>query len=199
MPWWDKALKSVSDGTQKATFEAEKLVRVHREESALNDIQRGIQTKLTELGQIALQLHRAGAAVDPAMAGLFQEITALEDQAQQQATRLEEAKASQWQPPVQDAEHEAAGQPAPSAAPAAPAAVQPAPGSAPAAPVAPAVEHVEPPLPRVAPPMPPESGIVDATEADVISKAASTVECPNCHTSVPPTSTFCPECGTRMK
>jgi membrane protease subunit (stomatin/prohibitin family) len=37
-----------------------------------------------------------------------------------------------------------------------------------------------------------------AAVADVPTVAA-TIECPNCHTEVKSTVTFCPECGNRLK
>lgn len=163
MAWLDKAMKSVQTTAGKTAFEADKLVRVKREEGVLSDAQKRVQAKLTELGQAALALYRSGALSDPSVTALADEIADLETQVQQQREKVEAIHTEQYQP---------AGQPAAAAAPEAAAPVV-GPAPEPAAPVA-----------AAAPSEPPASGMI---------------ECPNCHTEVKSTVTFCPECGSRLK
>ncbi len=172
MPWFDKALKSVQGTAEKAAFEADKLVRVRREEGALNEAQAKVQGKLAELGQAALALYRDGALTDPAVAGLAEEIVSLENQVKQQQDKLEAVRNEQY--------GVATGQAAP--APAAPVAAQP-----PATPPA-AQPYTPPSAPPVAPPV-----------EDFQAAPTAMTECPNCHTPVKATAAFCPECGTRLK
>lgn len=169
MAWFDKALKSVQSTAEKAAFEADKLVRVKREESALADIQRAMQTRLADLGQAALALYHAGSLADPSVAALAQEIAGLEEQVQQQKEKLEAVRGEQYQP---------GGQPA-----------APAPAAEETAPAAPAAEEPA----RVAPAPAAEE------PAPAEPEAPASVTCPNCQTEVKATVTFCPECGTRLK
>ncbi len=125
MPWFDRALKSVQGTAEKAAFEADKMVRVHREESALSEIQNRTNAKLAELGKAALALYRSGALTDPSVGGLAGEIADLEAQVEQQQAKVDSVRNEQYQ---------AGGQPP------APVAAQ-----APAAPEAPAAERIAPP------------------------------------------------------
>ncbi len=68
MAWFEKALKLVQSTAEKAAFEADKLVRINREESALSEAQKKVQAKPADLGQAALALYRDGALADPAIA-----------------------------------------------------------------------------------------------------------------------------------
>ncbi len=97
MAWFDKALKSVQSTAEKAAFEADKLVRVKREEGALANMQRKVQAKLAGLGQAALALYQAGSLADPTVAALAQELADLEAQVQQQKERLETVRNEQHQ------------------------------------------------------------------------------------------------------
>jgi membrane protease subunit (stomatin/prohibitin family) len=172
MPWFDRALKSVQGTAEKAAFEADKLVRVRREEGALTDMQARTQTKLAELGQAALALYRSGSLADPSLEGLAHEIADLEAQVKAQQAKIEAVRTEQYQAPG-----EAPAQPPPPAAPyTPPAPVQP---TLPEAPVAMAAPEVDEPASFTAP--------------------LETVECPNCHTQVKATAAFCPECGNKMK
>lgn len=122
MPWFDKALKSVQSTAEKAGFEADKLVRVRREEGALATLQNSVQTKLADLGRAALALHRSGGVSDPSLAALAQEIEGLEVQIAQQEEKIAATRNEQ---------HQAAAEPG--AAPAAPAPPAAVPTAAPAA------------------------------------------------------------------
>jgi hypothetical protein len=177
MAWWEKGLKSVREQTEKVTFEADKMMRVRREEGAAGEIKAQLQSKLVDLGQAALALYRNGALNDPAIAGFAAEIAALETKVQEQEAKVEAIKAEQYQP--------TAGEPAPGAqapgAPVPPAAPQPAAlGGEP--------QSAQPPVAAVPP----------ASPASAASAPAS-VRCPNCGAEQSATTKFCTECGTRLK
>jgi sRNA-binding protein len=177
MPWWDKGLKSVKDGAEKVSFEAQKLVRVQREEAVVTDLNNKIQGKTMDVGRLALQLQRTGALNEPAVAALAQEISAMEAQIQAQQEKIVAIKAEQWQPGEE-------------AAPAATPAAAPQPEPAVVTPVT-----AEPPgVSAVAPVVPPTEA-----EAEAPAPAADTIRCPNCQTEVRSTAAFCPECGTKLK
>src|SRR5512142_589544 len=98
MPWWDKAISAGKEAAEKAAFEANKLVRVQNEERALSDLRGKAQSKLADLGQIALSLYRSGTVTDPAFAAAAQEIAALEAQVADQQAKVEAMRAEQYQP-----------------------------------------------------------------------------------------------------
>ena len=150
MAWFDKAMKSVQTTAEKTAFEADKMVRVKREEGALSDAQKRVQAKLGDLGQAALALYRSGTLADPSVTALAEELVGLEAQVQQQKDKLDAVRNEQYQP---------AGQPTAAPEPAAP-------------------------------------GVAAAPSEPT---PAATIECPNCHTEVKSTVTFCPECGNRLK
>jgi hypothetical protein len=190
MAWWEKGLKTVMDQGEKVKFEADKLVRVKREEGVAVDLRTRMQSKLGELGQVALDRYRSGAFKDPAMDALVQEIGGLEDQAKAQDAKIEAMRAEQWQGATE------AGTP-PAAAPQVggtataipveePAISIPLPESA-AAPAQPLVEQA-PAAPAPAAPMAPSP-----------AAPAATMSCPNCNAQVRSSAAFCPECGTKLK
>lgn len=194
MPWFDRALKSVQGTAEKAAFEADKLVRVHREEGALGELQTKAQAKLAELGQAALALYRSGAVSDPGFAALAKEIDDLEAQVKEQQDKVEAVKNEQYQ---------GAGQPAAPVAAQAPAVATPVTPPAPVAAQAPSVDTAVPPPAPVAAQAPavvpaPEPAAPPPAVSEEAPAAPALVECPSCHTAVKATAAFCPECGHKM-
>jgi hypothetical protein len=180
MAWWEKGLKSVREQTEKVAFEADKMMRIRREEGTAGEIKAQLQAKLVDLGQAALALYHGGALNDPSIAGVAAEIAAMEIKVQEQGAKIEAIKAEQYQAP--------AGEPASApAAPAAPAAAVP-----PQAPPAPAVPVAESSAAWAAGPV---SSETPATAAGQVT----TVTCPNCGAEQSSTTKFCTECGTRLK
>ena len=184
MAWWEKGLKSVREQTEKVAFEADKMMRIRREEGTAGEIKAQLQAKLVDLGQAALALYRGGALDDPSIAGVAAEIAAMEIKVQEQGAKIEAIKAEQYQAP--------AGEPAsaPAApAPAAPVAAVPPQAPQPPAPAAPVAESS---AVWAAGPVSPET---PATAAGQVT----TVTCPNCGANQSSTTKFCTECGTRLK
>jgi hypothetical protein len=96
MGWFQKGLSSASKQAQKMQFEADKMMRVKREEGAATDLRNKTQAKLAELGKAALAFCRQGSIQDPSMVALAAEIGGLESQLKDQETRLEAVRAEQW-------------------------------------------------------------------------------------------------------
>src|SRR5271157_5311095 len=98
MPFWDKAAKAAKDAADRATFEANKLVRVQRKQGTLNDLRAKKQTRMGDLGQMALTLYHNGALTDPSIAALAQEVSDLEAQINAQQMKVDSIKAEQNMP-----------------------------------------------------------------------------------------------------
>jgi peptidoglycan hydrolase CwlO-like protein len=163
-----KLWSSVRGQAEKMAFEADKMMRVKREESTVAEAQSEIQARQLSLGQVALALYRSGALQDAQVAQLAQEIAALEVQVQEGEARVAAIKAEQFR------SAEEAAVVAPTTAPAAASVVAPdAPPSAPAASAA-------------------------AMPAAPAPAAAKPRFCANCGKAVPASAGFCPECGTKM-
>ena len=96
MPFWDKAAKTAKDAAEKATFEGNKLVRIQREQGALNDLRGKAQARLGDLGRLALSLYQNGTLTDPSVAALAQEVADLEAQVNAQQAKIEGIKADQY-------------------------------------------------------------------------------------------------------
>ena len=115
----------------KVAFEADRMMRVKHEESAISGLRSEIQTAQVSLGQIALALYREGTLVHPKVAEFAQQISRLEESIRQHEETIVAMRAEQ--PPV-EGEQPAAHPPAPAPPP------QPAGMPAAPAPMAPAAE-----------------------------------------------------------
>ena len=69
---------SVKGQAERVAFEADKRVRINREESDIKNARKEIEARHLELAQAALALHNAGALDEPRIASLAQQIAALE-------------------------------------------------------------------------------------------------------------------------
>jgi hypothetical protein len=135
---------SMKQGANKLAFDAEKVLRVKRQESSIAGLRDKVQAQYTELGQTAMALMEEGAIAHPQLAQFANQISVLQDQIKQEAQKLALMQAEEYQ-----AEETAipAG-PAP-IAPSAPA--MPAASSTPAMPEASSAPAEEPPAPPPAP------------------------------------------------
>lgn len=90
---------SVRQGAGKLAFEADKLVRIKKQEGLISDAHKEIQTKLTALGEVALSLYRDGALTQPQMAAIAGEIAQIEGRIAQLQAELEAIRAEEWVDP----------------------------------------------------------------------------------------------------
>lgn len=77
MGFLDNLSKSISQGVDRAKFEAEKFQKTTRLQGELNEFRRQVDGKLAELGQKAYELHRAGQLPSASIAELAQAIDQL--------------------------------------------------------------------------------------------------------------------------
>ena len=118
---------SVKQQANKLAFDAEKALRVKRQEGVISELRDKVQAQYTELGQATLALMDEGAIVHPQLAAFANEIAQL-----QESIRDEEAKLATMQAEEFESAEEAV--------------------AGPAAPAASSMPPVEPPMPA-----PPES------------------------------------------
>jgi len=94
---------SVRQGAGKLAFEADKLVRIKKQEGLISDANKEIQTKLTALGEVALSLYRGGALNQPQVAAIAAEIAQIEQRIAQLQAELEAIRAEEWVDPAAQA------------------------------------------------------------------------------------------------
>lgn len=87
---------SVRQQAGKLAFEADKLVRIKREEGALNDVQGQITAQCTELGKAVLGLFRSGAVSHPQIAAFAEQVAQLEARAAQIQQNIAAIRAEEY-------------------------------------------------------------------------------------------------------
>jgi hypothetical protein len=92
MGFLDNLTKSISQGVDRAKFEAEKFQKTTRLQGEINDFQRQIDTRRAELGDRAFELYKAGQIQSPTLADLVKSLEALRSGV---TLKQEELKAAQ--------------------------------------------------------------------------------------------------------
>lgn len=111
-----KLWSSVRGQAEKMAFEADKLVRIKKEESAMGEVRNQLQTQKASLGEVALGLFRSGALADPQIAAL--EAKVAEHETHIATIRAEQPKGVEAQPsPAQEVPQAPVAPEAPEAAP----------------------------------------------------------------------------------
>jgi len=90
-----KLWSSVRGQAEKMAFEAEKMVRIKKEEAAMDEVRKQLQSKQLGLGEVALGLFRSGALADPQVAALAEEIAGLEAKIAEHEARIAAIRAEQ--------------------------------------------------------------------------------------------------------
>jgi len=106
---------SVRQQAGKLAFEADKLVRIRREESAINEVQGQITAQYTELGKAVLELFRSGAVSHPQIASFAEQVAQLQARVAQIEQTLAAIRAEEYVEPAAPEDYAA---PPPGAAPA---------------------------------------------------------------------------------
>jgi DNA repair exonuclease SbcCD ATPase subunit len=88
----DQLSKTISQGVDRAKFEAEKFQKTTKLQGDVNELQRQLNEKMVELGQRAYNLQRAGQINIPSIAQLARDVDKLQAQL---VTSEEELKAAQ--------------------------------------------------------------------------------------------------------
>lgn len=166
----DKLSKTVSQGIDRARFEAEKFQRVSRVQGELNDIKRMLDSKMIELGYRAYDLFRAGQIRSPSISELAQAIDELRKQLVVKEDELKEAQAMTYREPEKNER-----------SPASPPSIQNVP-----------IEHG--PTGSAAPY---GSGHGGANPSS-FGSAPPTKPCPLCGFLMPQRAKYCPRCGCHV-
>ena len=86
---------SVRQQADKAAFEADKLIRIRREQAVIDQLRRDIKTQLDMLGQTALTVYRRGEVNHPELVAIGQQLDALDEQIRQRERAIEQIRAEQ--------------------------------------------------------------------------------------------------------
>lgn len=78
MGFLDDLSRKLTEGVDRAKFEAEKFQRTTAVQGEISDLHRQIDAKRLEFGDRALELYRAGAIQSPTLGGILKEIEALQ-------------------------------------------------------------------------------------------------------------------------
>jgi hypothetical protein len=108
---------SVRQGAAKVAFEADKMVRLRKQETAIADVQKQVQSQYTALGEKVIELFQAGMIDHPQVAAVNQQIAELTVQITQLTAELEHIKADQFVEGADPSVAASSGQPASTWAP----------------------------------------------------------------------------------
>lgn len=172
MSFIDNITKKVTQGVERAKFEADKLQRTLRLETELNDLKKQVDGKRLEFGDRALELFKAGKIQSPTLGEILRAIEGLQVRV---TLKEEELKLSQA-----DTYTETPGFTPPAAQ---------------QVPISVAPQQTQPPPSYTAPAPTPPSYTPPAPNP---APQASTKTCANCGFQMPATAQFCPSCGTRI-
>ena len=170
--FFDQISKTITQGVDRARFEAEKFQKTTRLQGEVNEIQRQLDEKLMEMGRRAYDLQRAGQISVPSIAELSRSVDQMQTNL---VTKQEELKAAQNEVFIDPAN--------PGGVP--PRQAQSVPISY-DAPTATPAQAANPPSPPAYTPPPPPAQSIPTTKA-----------CKSCSFVMPSTAMFCPNCGTR--
>lgn len=100
MGFLDQISKTITQGVDRAKFEAEKFQKTTRLQGEVNDYRRQMELKLMELGQRAYDLQRAGQINVPSVAELSTAVDQLRGSLMAKEEELKLAQGEQWIDPA---------------------------------------------------------------------------------------------------
>jgi zinc ribbon protein len=100
MGFLDNLTKSISQGVDRAKFEAEKFQKTTRIQGEINELQRQIDTRRAELGDRAFELYKAGQIQSPTLAELVKSLEALRSSTTLKQEELKTAQAEVFVEPA---------------------------------------------------------------------------------------------------
>lgn len=100
MEFFDQIGKRVSQGLDRAKFEAEKFQKTARIQGELSNVKRMLDSNLVELGQRAYDLYRAGKITSPTVGELAQAIDELRARLVAKEEELKEAQSEVYITPI---------------------------------------------------------------------------------------------------
>jgi hypothetical protein len=87
---------SVKQQAGKLAFEAEKAVRIKREESAISGFKSQIDAQCTEIGKVVLGLYREGTISHPQIEPFVQQVAHLQEQIKATEAKLADIQAEEF-------------------------------------------------------------------------------------------------------
>lgn len=96
MSFFNKLGKDLGTAAEKAKFEADKALKVNRMSSELGDLTNRVQQTTASIGQKVMEMHSAGQLQVPELEELFNQVHALQAQADAKKTELEALRAHQF-------------------------------------------------------------------------------------------------------
>jgi hypothetical protein len=196
---FDQLGKRLSQGIDRAKFEAEKFQKTARVQGELSDVKRQFDSKMIELGQRAYDLQRSGHISSPSIDELCKAIDELRANLVEKEEELKALQTIQYiepSPSSQPAPQPGANTAEPSMEPSV-AAPPPPPPPPPAS--SPAPTPAVPPQPAMAPSSGPT--IMQSNPEPDSQPAAGTEAkktCSNCGFQMPLRAVFCPNCGRQV-
>lgn len=178
----------------QATLEADKVIRIRREQGVIDQLRRDIKTQLDALGQVALAAYRANEITHPQLLGICRQIDILNEQIGQREARIEQIRAEKLAAPSATPSTPQASLPCPNCRQLIPAGAAFCPACGYKVPKAPPAEIVctgcGSAVPAVA--------LFCPTCGTRRVQAPTTIHCTQCGLELPATAIFCPDCGTRV-
>lgn len=178
----------------QAALEADKLIRIRREQGGIDQLRRDIKMQMDALGQAALTAYRAGEIAHPQLVSVCQQVDALNEQIAQREARIEQIRAEKLATPLVAAPAVQTGAPCPSCKQMIPEGAAFCPVCGYKVPKAPPAEAV---CPSCGSPIPAAAQFCPGCGARK-APAPQTIRCTGCGTELPATALFCPDCGTRV-
>ncbi|MCU0491137.1 MAG: zinc ribbon domain-containing protein [Chloroflexaceae bacterium] len=173
MGFLDQISKTISQGVDRAKFEADKFQRTTRIQGEVNDVRRQMDEKMIEMGQRAYDLHRAGQINAPTIAALAQTIDQLRSSLVVKEEELKQAQSDNY--------------------------IEPSPSyssSSQSVPIDYGTPSSSSSSASTTPPPPPPSGSLFGSSGSVQATPGMKT-CRQCGFQMPGTAVFCPNCGTR--
>ena len=178
----------------QATLEADKMIRIRREQGAIDQLRRDIKAQLDALSQAALTAYRAGEIAHPQLVSIGQQVDALNEQIGQREGRIEQIRAEKLATPLVVPLAVQAGVPCPSCKRLIPDGAAFCPVCGYKIPKAPPAEAT---CPACGSPMPAAAQFCPGCGAHK-AQAPQTIRCTGCGVELPATAIFCPDCGARV-
>ncbi len=191
MPGFIDSMRQKAD---QAALEADKLMRIRREQNTIDQLRRDIKAQLDALSQSTLAAYRAGEITLPQLVNICQQIDALNEQIDQREARIEQIRAEKLATPPVAAPAPLTGVPCPGCKQLIPEGAAFCPLCGHKIPKAPPAESV---CPSCGNPMLPETQFCPNCGARR-AQTPQTIRCTGCGTELPAIAVFCPDCGTRV-
>jgi len=189
-------MDSMRQKADQAALEADKLVRIRREQAAIDQLRRDIKAQLDALAQAALTAYHAGEIAHPQLVSICRQIDALNEQIAQREARIEQIRAEKLTTPPAPSPRPRTGVPCPNCRQLIPEAAAFCPFCGYQIPKAPPATA---PCAACGSPMPAAAQFCPVCGARrAATPAPQTIRCPGCGAELPAVAVFCPDCGARV-